>query len=117
MERLRRLAFERHEVLLTRPLAVEVRIHPGRDEHVTLAFEVPCHSGNLGGPVARQVQHDVGPHRFERAAQLILVAAIERDLARESAVWPLLAACRDRREAPPPAPLACRRTYEPPPAV
>src|SRR5262249_27351575 len=92
-------ALQREEILLPCRLAVQVWVHAGRDEDVALATEAAPDHLDLAGPVAGEVEDDVGLRLVERAGELVLVGAVEGDVAREGPVGTLLAAGGDRFDA------------------
>src|SRR5260370_5885094 len=112
VERFRGLALERDEILLARRLAVEIRIHAGRYEDVPLALERPRYGLHLTGQIAREVEQNIGLHGVDGSAQLLLVGAVERDVAREDAVRPLLSSRRDGFDAAPHQLFARSGAYE-----
>ena len=99
VERFGRLALQRHEVFFAREPSVQIRIDACRDEHVSRAFELASHRFDVTRLKAGEVEEHVGFCLGQRTRELVLVCAVECDIARECSVRPILATRRDRLDA------------------
>ncbi len=96
LEARRRLPLERNEIFLARRLAVQVRVDACRNEHVAVTLEVANDGLNLDRLIAREVEQHVRFDLIQRPFELLLVGAVECDVAGENAVRPFLAARGNR---------------------
>jgi hypothetical protein len=91
----RGIARERDEVLLACGPAVKVWVDARRHEHVARSLEKARDRTHLTWLIASEVEHHVRLDLPQRALELVVISAVERDVAREGAIGSLLPPRRD----------------------